>query len=124
MAVVVTTPPYDNLTTTTINIIKAALANNICIVGVFFYQKGVLNAAKNLSFPNDEFQTQQHWQSLAKEHKLALYLCSTAAEKHGLVVDNFQHEKDELALIDDSFILAGLGELVTLTNEAERVLQL
>jgi sulfur relay (sulfurtransferase) complex TusBCD TusD component (DsrE family) len=40
------------------------------------------------------------------------------------VVDNFQHEKDELALIDDSFILAGLGELVTLTNEAERVVQL
>lgn len=93
-------------------------------MGFFSIKKEYLTQQKNLSLPNDEFQAQQHWQSLVKKHKLALYLCSTAAEKHGLVVDNFQHEKDELALIDDSFILAGLGELVTLTNEAERVVQL
>ncbi len=123
MAVVVTTPPYDNVTTTAINIIEAAVANNKIIVGVFFYQQGVLNAAKHLALASDEFQPQQRWQQLAEQHNIALYLCSTAAEKHGLLIES-QDQQDEYSLINRQFTLAGLGELVTLTSQADRVVQL
>ena len=123
MAVVVTTPPYDNVTTTAINVIKGALANNKNITGVFFYQQGVLNAAKHLAIASDEFQPQQHWQHLAKEHNIPLYLCSTAAEKHGLLVEE-NDNKDEFMLIDSAFNIAGLGELVALSSRADRILQL
>ncbi len=124
LAFVVTTPPYDNLTTTAINIIKAALSNSISVVGVFFYQQGVLNAARHLSLPSDEFQALSQWQLLAKQHNIALHLCSTAAEKHGLIIENSPDNKSELNLISRHFIISGLGELVELTNKADRVIQL
>ena len=123
MAVVVTTPPYDNVTTTAINIIKAALANDKRIIGVFFYKQGVLNASKHLALASDEFQPQQHWQHLASQHNIPLYLCSTAAEKHGLLVEE-NDNKDEFKLIDSAFNIAGLGELVALSTQADRILQL
>ena len=115
LAVVVTTPPYDNLTTTAINIIKAAIKNRTTIVGVFFYQVGVLNAAKHLSIPSDEFQTSDAWKKLAELHNVPLYLCSTAAEKHGLINEEMIHE---------CFTITGLGELVELASNADRMLQL
>lgn len=121
IAFVVTTPPNSNLTTTAIEMIKAAITNNTDIVGVFFYQDGVLNAAKNLAIPSDEYQTLQQWQLLNTEHKLPLYLCVSAGEKRGLSDELTQAEHSN---IDSHFIVAGLGELVELTSKATRVVQL
>ena len=67
LALVVTTPPNSNLTVTAINIVQAAINRNIKVVGVFFYQDGVLNAAKHLSIPSDEYQTLSQWQALNSE---------------------------------------------------------
>ena len=124
LAVVVTTPPYDNLTTTTIGIIKAAIANQITVVGVFFYQTGVLNAAKYFSMPSDEFQISDEWQQLAEQHNVPLHLCSTAAEKHGLMSEHIHDKDNELSLINQYFTISGLGELVELTNDADKVVKL
>ena len=124
MAVVITTLPSDNETTTAIHFIKAAIANNICVVGVFFYQQGVLNAAKQLTLANDEFQPKRHWQDLATQHNITLCMCSTAAEKYGLLPEAYQGTPEEFNLIDPNFIVSGLGELVELTNKADRVIQL
>jgi len=115
LAVVLTTPPYDNLTTTAINIIEAAIEKRTNIIGVFFYQAGVLNAAKHLSIASDEFQTSNAWEKLVKQHNIPLHLCSTAAEKHGLMNDE---------MINDCFTISGLGELVELASNADRMLQL
>jgi len=124
LAVVVTTPPYDNLTTTALHIIKAAIANRTTVIGVFFYQMGVLNAAKNLAIASDDFQTSNEWQQLAVEHNVPLHLCSTAAEKHGLMLEQSPQNTNELALINSHFTLSGLGELVELSSKADRVVQL
>lgn len=121
LALVVTTPPNSNLTATAINIVKAALANNIELVGVFFYQDGVLNCAKNLSLPNDEFQTLNQWQRLNSQFNVPLYLCITAAEKRGLT-DELSNQTQ--GNIDQAFTVSGLGELVELTSKAARVVQL
>lgn len=121
LALVVTTPPNSNLTTTAINLIKSAVDKGVTIVGVFFYQDGVLNAAKHLSIPNDEYQTLQHWQQLNSDYDVPLYLCITAAEKRGLT-DEFGN--NERSNIDKAFTVSGLGELVELTSKAQRVVQL
>lgn len=121
LALVVTTPPNSNLTTTAINLVKTAVEKRVAIVGVFFYQDGVLNAAKHLSIPTDEYQTLQHWQQLNREFDVPLYLCVTAAEKRGLTDELGKNENSN---IDQAFTVSGLGELVELTSKAERVVQL
>jgi tRNA 2-thiouridine synthesizing protein D len=121
LALVVTTPPNSNLTTTAINLVKAALDSGVSVIGVFFYQDGVLNAAKYLSIPSDEFQTLAQWQQLNSEYNVPLYLCITAAEKRGLSDELNNYESSN---IDSAFTVSGLGELVELTNKAERVVQL
>lgn len=117
LAFVVTTAPTSQNTATAINIVKAAVQNDIDVIGVFFYQQGVLNAAKNLAIPNDEYQTKQHWLQLASEFNIPLHLCITAAEKRGLT-----DEVDDS--IEQAFTVSGLGELVALSSQAERVIQL
>ena len=121
LALVVTTPPNSNLTTTAINLVRAALDSGVSIIGVFFYQDGVLNAAKYLSIPSDEFQTLAQWQQLNSVYNVPLYLCITAAEKRGLSDELNNHESSN---IDSAFTVSGLGELVELTSKAERVVQL
>lgn len=121
LALVVTTPPNSNLTTTAINLVRAAIDQGITLVGVFFYQDGVLNAAKHLSIPSDEFQTLTQWQLLNSECNVPLYLCITAAEKRGM---SDELGNDVASTIDDTFTVSGLGELVEITSKAERVVQL
>ena len=120
LAVIVTTPPQANLTTTAIGFIKQSYKANIKIVGVFFYQDGVYNAANNCQFASDEYQTTQQWQVLHQQLNIPLHLCATAAEKRGLLAQ----QGDENSLINREFIISGLGELVELTNQADKVVQL
>jgi len=129
LAVMVTTPPHSNLTATAIDYIECALQKGIKIVGVFFYQDGVLNASSNLSLPNDEYQTIKQWQKLKKEYDLPLHICVTAAEKRGLSDETIDDSSNLIANkkqtnISDTFILSGLGELVELSSKADRLVQL
>ncbi|MFT5813990.1 MAG: tRNA 2-thiouridine synthesizing protein D [Psychroserpens sp.] len=121
LALVVTTQPNSNLTTTAINLVWAAIESGVSVIGVFFYQDGVLNAAKHLSIPTDEYQTLKQWQKINREYGVPLYLCITAAEKRGLSDELDNHE---VSSIDPVFTVSGLGELVELTSKAERVVQL
>jgi len=118
LAIMVTTPPFSNLTVTAIDYIKAAIAADIEIIGVFFYQDGVMNANNLISIVSDEYQAIEQWQKLHAEHNINLHLCYTAAEKRGM------SDEIETMSIDESFILSGLGELVELSSQADRVVQL
>jgi tRNA 2-thiouridine synthesizing protein D len=118
LAVIVTSSPLDNLTITAIEVITSALTQGIEVIGVFFYQDGVLNASKDIQIPNDEFQSLLAWQALHQKYNLALHLCITAGEKRGLVAE------DNTSNISEAFCVSGLGELVELTDKADRVLQL
>jgi len=121
LAVIVTSPPNSHLTKTAYNVINQALLTDIKIVGVFFYQSGVLNASRYLAIPSDEYPIMNKWETLNSQFKLPLYLCSTAAEKHGLIDEA---DINSTHLIRGEYTIAGLGELVELTNQADRVLQL
>jgi len=121
LAFVVTTPPNSNLTATAINMVTAAFRMNINVVGVFFYQGGVLNGSQHLALPNDEYQSHKQWQQLHYDFNLPLHLCATAAEKHGLSDDIAEQKSSN---INEAFTLSGLGELVELNVKADRLIQL
>jgi tRNA 2-thiouridine synthesizing protein D len=94
---------------------------NVNVVGVFFYQGGVLNGSQHLALPNDEYQAHKQWQQLHNDYSLPLHLCATAAEKHGLT-DDINDQKT--TNINEAFTLSGLGELVELNVSADSLIQL
>lgn len=121
LAVVVTTPPHSNLTTTAIDYITNAIELGVDVIGVFFYQDGVLNASEHLSLPNDEYQTIAHWQALHSDHNVPLFLCITAAEKRGLS-DEIESQMSQSNMLS-TFTIAGLGELVELSAKTDKLVQ-
>jgi len=116
LAVIITTPPYSNLSVTALDYIEAALKLKVDLIGVFFYQDGVLHANANIQIANDEFQALSHWQRLHQEYNLPLHLCITAAETRGM---SDEHDKS----IHSIFTVSGLGELVELSTKADRMVQ-
>jgi len=118
LAVVITTPPYSPLTTTAIAYVEAALVSGIDIIGIFFYQDGVLHANNDIHIASDEYQAIEQWQRLHQEYQLPLHICITAAEKHGIACDSIDNEK-----VNEAFTVSGLGELVELTTKASRLVQ-
>jgi len=118
LAVVITTPPYSHLTISALKYVEAALEAGIDVVGVFFYQDGVMHANKDISIASDEYQAISHWQQLHQRYQLPLHICITAAEKRGIACDSMDNEK-----INEAFIVSGLGELVELTTKAARLVQ-
>ncbi len=121
IAFVITSPPNSNLTATAINMVTTALTMKIAVVGVFFYQDGVLNGSQHLALPNDEYQAHQQWQLLHHKYNLPLHLCATAAEKRGLSDDINDNQATN---VHEAFTLSGLGELVELNVKADRLIQL
>ena len=112
----ITTPPYSNLSVTALNYIEVALESGVELVGVFFYQDGVMHASTSVQISSDEFQAITHWQRLHQTYNLPLHLCITAAEKRGISDENSQN-------IHSIFTVSGLGELVELSSIADRLVQ-
>ena len=116
LAVVITTPPYSNLSVTALDYIETALKTDVKLVGVFFYQDGVMHANTNIQIASDEFQAISYWQRLHQTYQLPLHLCVTAAEKRGM---SDEHDSN----IHPIFTVSGLGELVELSSKADRMVQ-
>lgn len=116
LAVMITSPPYSNLSVTALDYIESALQSGVELVGVFFYQDGVLHANADVQIANDEFQAINQWQRLQQTYNLPLHLCITAAEKRGI-------SDEKSSNIHSLFTISGLGELVSLTTTADRLVQ-
>jgi len=94
------------------------------IVGVFFYQEGVLNASQLSSPASDEINLPNRWAALATEHDFPLEVCVSAALRRGIVD---QQEAAQLALdhfnVKPPFVLSGLGQLAELSAGCDRLVQ-
>jgi len=119
LAVIITTPPYSNLTVTALNYVESALISGISVIGVFFYQDGALHANRNISIASDEYQSIKHWENLHKKYHLPLHICISAADKRGAITDSEQNPEPK----SGPFTISGLGELVSLVSSATRVIQ-
>jgi len=91
--------------------------------GVFFYQDAVLIGNSFSQNPRDEFDLQSAWQDLSKEHDIELSLCIAAAVRRGIISEQ-ESQRYELnsANLAAEFKLEGLGTLVSLMNDCDKVI--
>ena len=94
------------------------------IVGVFFYQEGVLNASLLVSPASDEINLPALWAKLAIQYKFPLEVCVSAALRRGIVNEV---EAKQLSLeqfnLKTPFSLSGLGQLAELSATADKLVQ-
>lgn len=90
---------------------------------VFFYQDGVHNATLLATPPQDEFNLQQAWQTLAKDHSLDLVVCIAAGLRRGILdsseANRYGKPSHNLA---EEFNLSGLGQLVEAAAVSDRLI--
>ncbi len=80
---------------------------------VFFYQDGIHNSTSLAAPPQDEFNLQQAWQQLAKEHDLDLVVCIAAALRRGVLNESEAKRYDKTSHnLAEGFNISGLGQLV------------
>jgi tRNA 2-thiouridine synthesizing protein D len=121
VALIVSTPPYSNLTVTALRFAQAVVDRGHSLTGIFFYQDGVLNANSLVHPPSDEMNLVKQWQTFSQSSATPLHLCISAAEKRGLSDGQGEHNLHNIA---DCFTVSGLGELVVLTSQADKTIQL
>ena len=102
---------------------QASLQSGHDVVCVFFYQDGVYNSTDFNLPASDEYDVIMGWKQLAAQHQVSLVNCVSAALRRGIVS---QQEAQENGLnhwnVESSFIMGGLGELVTGIESADRLI--
>lgn len=101
----------------------AALSQGHSVHRVFFYQDGVHNATNLAAPPQDEFNLQQAWQHLAKDHNLDLVVCIAAALRRGILDEGEAKRYDKSSHnLATEFTISGLGQLVEAAVISDRII--
>lgn len=110
---------------TALDFAEAAVSNEQHrIQGIFFYEEAVAIANALAMPPRDECNIRAEWANFAKQHNIPLYVCIAAALRRGELneAEAKRHEVEHFNLAD-GFQLEGLGSLISLTLESDRVLR-
>ncbi len=104
-----------------LNFTRAVLARGHRVLRVFFYHDGVNVATRLAVPPQDDRDLGAAWQALAREHGLDLVVCVAAAQRRGILDadERTRHGRDADNLAE-GFRIAGLGQLVEATADADR----
>jgi tRNA 2-thiouridine synthesizing protein D len=124
-AIVVSGPAYGTqASSSAYRFTQAVLAAGHSVVGVFFYQEGVLNASYLHAPASDEIDLHYLWCELAIEHQIHLHVCIAAAQRRGIldVVAASEATKD-VSNVKTPFLLSGLGQLAEMLLTADRVVR-
>jgi tRNA 2-thiouridine synthesizing protein D len=123
-AVVVNEGPYQHqASNTAYHFTRAVLEKGHEIVRVFFYHDGVNNGTCLTAPPQDEPHIVNQWSLLGQDHDLDLVICVAAAQRRG-VMDDRESARHNLpaANLAAGFRIAGLGQLIDASIEADRLL--
>ena len=125
IAIIVSGAPYGSQgASSAYQFCAASVQAGYEIVGVFFYQEGVLNANQLVSPASDEVNLPDFWARLAIQHKFPLEVCVSAALRRGVVNEE---EAQQLSLtqfnLKAPFVLSGLGQLAELSASCDRLVQ-
>ncbi|MES0491748.1 MAG: sulfurtransferase complex subunit TusD [Leptospirales bacterium] len=93
------------------NFTVAALEKGHEIIGVFFYNDGVINASKLMDPPTDDRHVGKRWSELGSKG-IDIVVCIAAAKRRGITEEN----------LNDNMRISGLGQLVDMTIEADRII--
>ena len=124
-ALLVTHSPFDHQSAySAYRFCQACIENGHSVNGVFFYQQGVANSNRFQRGHSDEINLYQKWCMLHEQHQVPLQVCVTAANRRGII-----NQQDAQDLDIDHYNLTapfeevGLGDLMTLMNNADRTVQ-
>lgn len=89
---------------------------------VFFYGPGVTIANGNSVLPQDEYQLPIEWQSFIVQNRLDAVVCIAAALQRGILDDQEakRHQKPS-GILQEGFVLGGLGQLADMLRSCDRV---
>jgi len=119
-----TSPNNSNLGYSAYQFIKAALQKDHEIFRVFFYQDGIYHALKFSTPPDDELQMTAKWTRLAREHKVDLVVCISAAQRRGLLsADEAKRQGKGDQDLAEGFRISGLGQLLEAVLLADRFIE-
>jgi len=90
---------------------------------IFFLQEGVNNGNAFVYPANDEFNLVKAWQAFSQQHNVPLHLCIAASQRRG-IVDNSTALLATQMNLADNFVIAGLGEFMQATLQADRLVTL
>src|SRR5512135_3087808 len=103
--------PYNHeASDTAYNFIEAAMAKGHTIQGVFLYDDAVGNVAKYMEPPQDDRHIAKRWSELGSKG-VDIIVCVAAAKRRGTNPN----------LIVDSTRISGLGQLIEICTDADRV---
>lgn len=103
---------------------KALLTAGHQLNGVFFYQSGVVNSNSFQAGHSDEINMYQLWCELATRYQVPLQVCVTAANRRGVINNEDAQDRDIKHFnLSAPFTEVGLGDLVTLINSSDRLVQ-
>lgn len=89
---------------------------------VFFYQDGVSHANELICPASDEYNVNKNWKALSDKYGIELVCCVAAALRRGVVAETEAHEEGLTQYnVSAPFIMAGIGELVTGIEKADKV---
>lgn len=121
-AIQINTSPYQsNAGLTAYRFIQAALSQGHEVFRVFFYHEGIYHAFKFATPPDDEIPFASQWSELARQYRLDLVVCISAAQRRGLLCADEAGRQGKLDNdLADGFRISGLGQLVEATLAADR----
>lgn len=103
---------------------QAVIEKKHAIVGVFFYQDGVMNANSLTSAASDENDLHMLWCKLAEEYQIPLHTCIAAAQRRGILDAVVAKEAGKTTFnVCPPFLLSGLGQLAEMLITADRVVR-
>ncbi|MBM7074521.1 sulfurtransferase complex subunit TusD [Shewanella sp. 202IG2-18] len=119
----VTCPAYGSSTAfRALKFTETVLKAGHCVSKIFFYQDGVSHANELICPASDEFNVNKSWQVLARKYDIELICCVSAALRRGVVAEiEAQEEGLTQYNVSEPFVMAGIGELVTGLEKADKV---
>lgn len=108
--VIVNASPWGgSLPVTALRVVRALVADGMCLAAVFFREEGVYHAVPGRVTDSGTPDLNESWAELARSAKFPLLLCSSAAQRRleGTPGNRFRE--------------AGLAEVVELMGEVDRV---
>ncbi|WP_416308442.1 sulfurtransferase complex subunit TusD [Neptunicella sp. SCSIO 80796] len=92
--------------------------------GIFFYQDGIHNTNQFANMPSDELNLQQKWAELSRQYAIPMQVCITAANRRGIISQQDAEDNDTTHFnLSFPFESAGLGELIQMMADSDRVVQ-
>lgn len=123
-AIQINSSPYQsNAGHTACQFIRTAIGQGHQVLRVFFYHDGIYHAFRYALPPDDDYQFSKVWSELANSHQIDLVVCISAAQRRGLLyADEACRQGKTDNDLAEGFRIAGLGQLLEATLEADRFL--